>query len=201
LISPSRFLSARRSDLIRPALWLAICLSLIWTALPATPVVAQSTQTISSPILTIDSERVFTESQFGKRTLEEFEALGAELAAENRRIEEELSAEEKDLTAKRAQMAPADFRVLADAFDEKVQGIRQEQDGKNRELNKSLEERRIVFLNAAAPVLEQLMRDTGAAVILERRSVFLSANAIDVTRTAIERLDDVLGSGSAPAEK
>ena len=35
----------------------------------------------------------------------------------------------------------------------------------------------------------------GAAVILERRSVFVSANAIDITNEAITRLDGAVGSG------
>jgi Skp family chaperone for outer membrane proteins len=52
-----------------------------------------------------------------------------------------------------------------------------------------------VFLAAAGPVLEQMMREAGAAVILERRSVFVSANAIDITDEAIERLDASVGSG------
>ncbi|MBW4708773.1 OmpH family outer membrane protein [Roseobacter sp. YSTF-M11] len=157
---------------------------------------AQRLGPVQSPILTIDSERLFADSDYGKRTVEDFEARGADLAAENRRIEEELSAEERMLTDKRPTMAPKDFRVLADAFDEKVQSTRRQQDAKNRDLNLALEERRVVFLNAAAPVLEQLMREAGAAVVMERRSVFLSANAIDITREAIERLNEVLGDGT-----
>jgi Skp family chaperone for outer membrane proteins len=39
-------------------------------------------------------------------------------------------------------------------------------------------------------VLEKLMRASGAAVILERRSVFISINAVDITDQAIERLNE-----------
>ena len=56
------------------------------------------------------------------------------------------------------------------------------------------------FLTAAAPVLEQIMREAGAAVILEQRSVFVSANAIDITKKAIERIDAQLGDGSIQPE-
>ncbi|TMM55586.1 OmpH family outer membrane protein [Sulfitobacter sabulilitoris] len=156
--------------------------------------------TIQSPILTIDSDRLYLESAFGRRTAREIEAQGAELAAENRRIEAALTAEEKDLTERRPTMEPTAFRALADAFDEKVQTTRREQDAKTRALNQQLEERRSVFLTAAAPVLETLMREAGAAVILEKRSVFLSANAIDITSDALARIDAVLGDdGKRPA--
>ncbi|WP_187430053.1 hypothetical protein ROLI_023360 [Roseobacter fucihabitans] len=177
---------------------LLICLS-IWGGQST----AQSTRIgpVQTPILTIDSDRLFAESAFGKRVVEEFEARGATLAAENRRIEEALSAEEKALTETRETLPPADFRLLADEFDEKVQATRRTQDAKTRDLNVALEGRRVVFLNAAAPILETLMRESGAAVILERRSIFLSATAIDITRTAIARLDSVLGDGIAAPEQ
>ncbi|MGA9252942.1 MAG: OmpH family outer membrane protein [Roseobacter sp.] len=160
------------------------------------PVVAQPTQRgpIQSPVLTIDSDRLFEESAFGQQTIKEFEAFGAALAAENRRIEEALLAEERELTDLRPTIDPTEFRALADVFDKKVQETRRAQDSKGRELNANLEERRVVFLNAAVPILEQLMREAGAAIVLEQRSVFISSNAVDITLVAIERLDLVLDS-------
>ena len=50
----------------------------------------------------------------------------------------------------------------------------------------------MVFLNAAIPILEQIMREAEAAVVLERRSVFIGSNAVDITRIAIERLNATL---------
>ncbi|MGD9866344.1 MAG: OmpH family outer membrane protein, partial [Pseudodonghicola sp.] len=55
-------------------------------------------------------------------------------------------------------------------------------------------------LRAARPVLETLMRETGAGVILERNSVFLSANATDITDEAIARIDAAIGDGAQTAE-
>jgi Skp family chaperone for outer membrane proteins len=150
---------------------------------------------ISSPILTIDTERVFIESAFGRRVARDVESKGAELSTENRRIEAELAAEEESLTERRDGMTAEAFRVLADAFDQKVQATRQAQAAKGRALNQLLDKEREVFLTAAAPVLEDLMRQSGAAVVLERRSVFISANAIDVTEQAIAMLDETLGTG------
>lgn len=153
---------------------------------------------VESPVLTIDSDMLFEGSQFGSEIIAEIEKLSAELAAENRRIEEELSREEKELTELRPTMDPIAFRELADAFDTKVQDTRRTQDAKTRELNDKLESRRVVFLNAAAPILEQLMREAGAAIILEQRSVFVSSNAVDITRVAIDRLDKTLANRPLP---
>ncbi len=148
-----------------------------------------------SAILTIETDRLFAESAFGQRVANEIEAESAVLAAENRRIEAELTAEEKDLTERRPQMEPEAFRALADAFDEKVQSIRRAQDAKARTLNQKADKARVEFLRAARPMLEALMRESGASVILERNSVFLSANATDITDLAITRIDAAIGDG------
>lgn len=155
--------------------------------------------TIISPVLTIDSERIFIESDFGRSVAVQIEADGSALAAENRQIEAALEAEERELTDKRAELTPEEFRVLANAFDEKVQETRRAQTAKGQAINTMLEDEREVFLTAAAPVLERLMREAGAAVILERRSVFVSANAIDITEDAIALLNEQL-QPSGPAQ-
>ena len=153
---------------------------------------------VASSILTIDSDRLFEDSAFGRQIIAEIEQLGADLSMENRRIEEDLTREEKELTELRPTITPLEFRELADAFDEKVLETRRTQDTKSRALNDKLEDRRLVFLNAAAPVLEQLMREAGAAVVLELRSVFISSNAVDITQIAIDRLNAVLESENMP---
>ena len=153
-------------------------------------VMAQSPQApLQSPILIIDSERLYKESVYGDQVARELERRGAALAAENRELEATLRAEEQELTDKRPGMAPAEFRELADAFDRKVQNTRRTQEAKGRALAQRLDAERLNFLNAAAPILEQLMREAGAEVILEQRSVFLSATAIDITQTAIDRIN------------
>ena len=165
---------------------------------PADP--AATRAPVQSPILTIDSDRVFLESEFGRRVASEIEEQGTALSIENRQIEADLEAEEQELTLKRAAMTPEAFRSLADDFDEKVQTIRRAQAAKSRALNALLDEEREVFLTAAGPVLERLMRSAGAGVILERRSVFVSASAIEITDAAIDLLNETIGTGETAGD-
>lgn len=180
-----------------------ICSLVFLLSCIAAPVTAEQVARTpaESPILTIDSDRLFEDSAFGQQIIEEIETRGTVLSDENRRIQQELSAEEKELTDLRPTIEATEFRELADAFDAKVQETRRTQDAKSRELNADLEERRVEFLNAAAPVLEQLMREAGAAIILERRSVFVSSNSIDITQIAIERLNKALSDAADPTER
>ncbi|MBV1897266.1 MAG: OmpH family outer membrane protein [Rhodobacteraceae bacterium] len=174
-------------------LGLLCCATLLSTPVSLT---AQQLGLPQGQILTIEPDRLFADSDFGKRIVRQLEAESAVLAAENRKIEAELTAEEKDLTLRRAEMEPAAFRTLADAFDEKVQDTRRIQDAKAHELTKLNEANRRIFLQTARPILEEVMREAGAGVILDRSTIFLSANATDITDFAIERINSVLGDGS-----
>ncbi len=147
-------------------------------------------------VLTIASDRLFSESAFGQRVLLEIEAESAQLAEENERIVAELSSEEKDLTQKRAELPPEEFRPLAQAFDEKVQSHRDGQRAKLDALARRSEESRQTFYALVQPVLIELMRETGAAVVLERANVFLSADTSDITDEAIARINAAIGDGT-----
>ncbi|PJE28539.1 outer membrane chaperone Skp [Pseudooceanicola marinus] len=152
----------------------------------------QAPQQLRSPVLVIDSERLFSESDYAQQLAEELEARAAEIAAENRRIEAELAEEERTLTERRAEMDPQAFRELADAFDEKVIRIRRERDLEAQGLGEDSEAVRREFLVSVEPVLDRLMQEAGTAVILERRTVFVTREAVDVTDEAIRRIDAAL---------
>lgn len=154
----------------------------------------------SSPILTLDQERLFTASDFGRRARASLEAAAADLAAENREIEADLTEEERELTEKRPGMTPEAFRLLADAFDQKVVEIRVQQDGKARDLEAVTEAERKRFFEASLPILLEIVREAGAVAILENRAIILAADTIDITDIAIARVNARLGDGSDGAD-
>ena len=133
---------------------------------------------------------------YGRRVAREIEDRATALAAENRRIEAELTEEERVLTEQRPSLTVEEFRELADAFDAKVDRIRQEQDGKTREVQQLGEVERQRFFGQIGPILSALVRDRRAAVVLDQRSVFISAESVDVTDEAISRIDAEIGDGA-----
>ncbi len=163
---------------------------------PVAPAAAAEVPAPLVAVLTLNQERLFRESLWGKAALQRAETEAQALAAENRRIEDALEAEERSLTDRRATMEPAAFADLAAEFDTRVEAIRAAQDGKSRALTRQLDEDRQAFFTAATPILGQILRDTGAVAILADTSVVLSLSAIDVTDDAIARMDAAM---SAPA--
>ena len=143
-----------------------------------------------NPVVTVDIERLVSETQIGQylsfQMSEQAQSLQAELDA----IEAELSAEEDDLIKKRETLDLDEFRVLAKAFDEKAVRLRQEQQAKIQAITEESSRRRQDLLRSFVPVLSQVMRDRGATVLLDRRSVVLDDRAsVDITDVAIMIID------------
>lgn len=149
-----------------------------------------------SPVVTLDEDAMFLRSRFGQRLQGELERDRAALAAENRSIEAALIAEEKRLTEQRARTPPAEFAEMAAAFDTKVQRIRREQEAKSLALQRRLDRERQRFMQAAGPILADLLTTIGAVAVLDRGAVLIASEGIDITDAAIARIDAEIGDGT-----
>ena len=147
-------------------------------------------------VVVLDREALYANSRFGQRVAQDIEAASTQLAAENRRIERELEAEERDLTERRATLDTDEFRTLATEFDTRVSEIRETQDAKARAIAQQGERAQQLFFERANPVLAELARETGALVILDRRFVLASADQVDITALALQRINEALGDGT-----
>lgn len=150
----------------------------------------------NSSILTVNQDRLFMTSLFGERIRGEIEAERSTLEISVRQIEADLVAEEKSLTEQRPTMPPDEFRALADAFDEKVQGIRQAHTVKVQHLGQRLDQERGRYFKLVLPILGEIMNERGAVVVLDQRTVFASANRVDITDDAVARIDATIGDGT-----
>jgi Skp family chaperone for outer membrane proteins len=173
-------------------------LAALIVALAAAP--AADAQANPPAVIVIDQERLFQESALGQSITRQLEQHSAALAAENRAIETELIAEERELTERRAELPPEEFRALADAFDEKVERLRAEQDAKTRELVAIRDAGRQNFTQSVGPILLDYMRRTGAAVMIDRRSVVATADRVDVTDELIAEIDARVEPEDAPED-
>jgi len=158
---------------------------------------APSARPGTSAILVLNQERLLARSLYGRRIQREIEAAASALTAENREIEARLTEEELRLTELRPTMDPAEFRVLADDFDRRVEGIRTAQEAKTRDLQTRSDAAQARFFDLATPILLEMVRERGAAVLLDSRGVLLSAETVDITEAALDRLDAEIGAGGA----
>ncbi|WP_189632008.1 OmpH family outer membrane protein [Gemmobacter lanyuensis] len=154
---------------------------------------------VHSQIAVIEQDQLYMRTRYGQAMQARSDAARRALQAENQKLEAALEAEERDLTNRRAAMTPEEFRPLSEDFNEKVKGIRAAQDTKARSLTTQMEEDRGRFREVAGPVLAELLRELGAVVLIDKSTVVLSLDAIDITDRAIAKIDAVLGDGATPA--
>jgi len=148
-------------------------------------------------VYTLNQERLFSGSLFGRRVMKELAQRQQELARENKKLEEQLKAEEKDLTVRRDSLDPKTFRKLADEFDKRVEKIRKDQARKANALNSWVDGERKRFFEEASRLLPKLALELGITVILDERATFFAVRAADITPRVIERVDAILGDGTS----
>ena len=170
-------------------------LVVVFFSLMAGPVMAQEIGIIQSDILVLDPDRLFTETQLGQRIAADLQAERDQLIAHNRKLEAELTAEEKALTKLRATKSPVEFRALADAFDAKVQEIRRKSERAVRDHERNKERAPVLFMRTVEPVLAGILEDANGAVIMDIRNVLLRSDEVDITDVAISRVNKTIGSG------
>lgn len=161
-------------------------------------------QQAPAAVAVIDQNRLIADSALGREIEARLQAASRALVAENRQIEAALEEEERQLTARRASLPQAEFQTLAAEFDARVEAIREAQELKSRSLARQHDEERQRLLQRAVPILAQLMKDRGAAVLLDRGAIVLSLEGADLTDAAIAALDaqraPEAASDAAPAD-
>lgn len=189
--------SAQRLVAVSRSFWAAFCVVILC----GLPTIAQESDAPQAPTIVhgsfviLDPERLYAESAFGLRVQEELKTLAKEIQSENGKLTRDLETEELELLEQRSILSPEDFRIIADAFDDKVQGIRDAQERKGQELGKRAAEGRQAFNDASLPILRTILKDRNALGILDSRVILLPDPSIDITNEAILRVDQVLRDG------
>ncbi|ABD55369.1 OmpH family outer membrane protein [Jannaschia sp. CCS1] len=172
-----------------------LCLAAFAFAPASAQPLAQLPVLPNASILVLNQDRLLSQTEFGERIQTELEAASLALAAENREIEARLTEEELELTALRPTMAPDEFGTLADEFDARVVAIRAAQDAKTRDLQTQTEAAQQRFFEETFPLLLEIVEARGASVLLDSRTVLLSAGSVDITDAAIVAINETLGDG------
>ncbi|HEY0212516.1 MAG TPA: OmpH family outer membrane protein [Paenirhodobacter sp.] len=165
----------------------------------AMPVMVQAQAALASPVLTLDWERLFDDTRWGKRIRDDLARDSQALTDENNHIADTLVSEEKSLTERRATMNAEAFRKEADAFDARATEIRNTQKSKAQALTQKFEDDREAFFNAIAPLLDDILRQRGAVVVLDRRAIIRGLAEADVTGALVQVVNAQFGTGPQPA--
>ena len=151
-------------------------------------------------VLTLNRERVLTESAVGQHIATRIEAIGAqidqELAAQRAPIEQEgqrLKAETQALTSESLQQRPDLMQRIQD-LQTQGQEFQRAQQKAIRELQATEAQALRPVGEALQPIIASIAEERSALVVLNQGNVVYAANSTDVTAEVINRLNAQLST-------
>ena len=174
------------------ALTLAATAALAQPAKPAAPAAAPAARAPAATILFLDRGTVLRQSSVGKDMYAQVEALAkkmeAEFSPENKKLQADVAAFQKAASVMAPEARNAKIKELEGrraAFQKKVQD-------RQAAIQAGLGNSRTQVEKALAPILEKIMVERGANLLLDRGLVVLGATNLDVTSAVITRLNTAL---------
>ena len=144
-----------------------------------------------SSVLVLSQDDLFKKSVAGRALLKAFEEKQALLFSEASKVEQDFILEEQKLTDQRLILAPADFQVLADEFDSKVEKMRKFRTNKDKKLQQDFIRWRKKFVQIVLPIVRELMAQYEASLVIDTiNRGLIYDQTIDVTDIIIKRLDE-----------
>ena len=148
----------------------------------------------NSVVFTVDMNKLFRSSDFGKLIILANNKARQRLQNENEELEAKLLSEEKELSQQRKLLSLDEFRPKASEFDKKVSIIRTEQSTKEENLNNKARKEKAEFYKRVYPLLYELLLEKGGLVLVDQRNAILWDSSVDITDDAIKLINQVLGS-------
>lgn len=146
-------------------------------------------------VLVMSEERILRESAVGQHIASELQRIGQEIQGELAPLGQSIQQENEALTAETSALSEEAIRQRPDLVS-RLQTL--QQDAQQFELRRRQAQQEIVATERAAmqPVLEtlqgvlqEIVQERGAVLLLDRASVVYAGESIDISASAIERLN------------
>ena len=132
------------------------------------------------------------DAKAAKRAAEEIDKIAQEIEKELIKSDENMINEQNKLIEAQSIMAPEAFELKRKEYDEKVQNYNIERQDKLISVEKLIDASRNEILDELKPILEEMSEAKGITVILEKGTVLLNAETMDITDEVIKVLNKKL---------
>ena len=140
----------------------------------------------------LDLNKVLLDAKAAKKAAEEIDKIAKDIEEELISLEENMIKEQNKLVEAQSIMAPEAFELKRKEYENKVQNYNIERQNKLISVDKLVESSRNVILDKLKPILEEISEDKGITVILEKGTVLLNAETMDITDEVIKTLNKEL---------
>ncbi len=163
-----------------------IIVLIIFTNLLTLPSFAEYPETI---VGVIDLNYILSESKAAKDASEQIEKIALKIEEEIKESDQSLLDEQNELAESQQIMAPAVFDEKRKEYEKKIQNYNITRQEKLMSIDSLVTESRNDVLNALKPILEKISNEKGITILLEKNSVLLNAENMDITKDALKILD------------
>lgn len=162
--------------------------------LPAAAFAQAQAAAPQSSIIVVDMDRVGAESAAGKSGATQLKTQADSVQARAKALADQLRGEEETLVKARQanSMAPEAFQAKVKDLQTKQNNARTEIGNREQQFGQAQAYVRQQIFNAVGPIIQTIMRERGAQVVLARDAALAVNPALDVTAEVIRRLDAAL---------
>lgn len=143
-------------------------------------------------ILVIDRSMILRDSAVGKSIVQQVNAITQQAENEFKGTGASLRSEEQALQQQLAILAPNVRQQKIKAFQAKQAAFQQKVNQRQLMIQGGIIQARQQVEKALGPILQGIMQERGANLLLDRQSVVLGTVDVDITNTAIQRLNQKL---------
>ena len=142
----------------------------------------------------VDLNYILSESDAAVDAAKQIEDIAKQIEEEIQNTDQSLIDEQNKLIESQQIMAPAAFDEKRKEYENKVQNYNVTRQEKLMSIDRIVSESRNEVLDALKPILEEISNEKGITVLLEKNSVLLNAENMDITDEALKALNKKLPS-------
>ena len=140
----------------------------------------------------IDINKILSESDAAITAAEQIEEIAIEIENEIKLSDDEIIKEQNSLIESQSIMAPEAFESKRNEYENKVQKYNNVRQSKLMKIDELIAISRNEILSAIKPILEDVSNEKGITIILEKTSIMLNAEKMDITNEVLKRLNKSL---------
>jgi len=140
----------------------------------------------------VDIQKIMRESAASVSIRDQIDQVRAGYQSELDAKEEELREKDEELKRQRAILAPEAFEEERRVFEEQVLEVQRNVQERNTVIERSINDATGKIREKLVPILAEIMEQRGASILMDKSQVLVSDKTLEVTTTALNRLNKSL---------
>ncbi len=168
-----------------------LCLLILATFL-VSGTFAYSNEYPNTSIGVLDLNLVLIDAKAAVKAAEEIDKIAKDIESEIRVSDENMVSEQNKLIEAQSIMAPEAFEKKRLEYEKRIQNYNISRQEKLISIEKLIEKSRSDILENLKPILEEVSEKKGITILLEKGTVLLNAETMDITEEVIKKLNKAL---------